>query len=141
MIAKHYSKNLEDTLQLSKQLAKQLKAPDLISLEGDLGVGKTAFTKGLAAALGYKGEVSSPSFTIMNIYDCSNELEVHHYDFYRLNDAEIISQQLQESVNQENVITVVEWATQLGAELPKDTIIIKMAYDENPQARNIKVIE
>ena len=79
--------NTDETVALAANLAKEYPAPHTFCLKGDLGAGKTAFTRGLAKGYGYEGRVSSPTFTIMNIYDTEN-LSIHHYDLYRIADEE-----------------------------------------------------
>ena len=73
-----------ETVQIAKNLAKQAKAGDVYCLSGDLGVGKTVFTKGFAKGLGIQEPVNSPTFTIMQIYEEGN-LPLYHFDVYSAN--------------------------------------------------------
>ena len=77
------SSSAEDTYTIAAQFAKQLKSGDVITLNGDLGAGKTAFTRGVAAGLGLQDTVVSPTFTIVNEYR-RGDLPLFHFDVYRL---------------------------------------------------------
>lgn len=119
------STSLENTLQLAASLGAKLHGGEVIELVSDLGGGKTAFVRGLAQGLGSNDTVSSPSFTISNQYTSKN-LTIHHFDFYRLNEAGIIKQELQEIIDEPNAITVVEWADIIEAVLPKTRLTIQI---------------
>ena len=82
-------KNLEETIALGKALGQRCNAGDIICLTGDLGAGKTHFTKGIALGLGVEDEITSPTFTIINEYD-SGRLKLNHFDVYRVNDPDEI---------------------------------------------------
>jgi len=120
-----------ETNTLAKRLALLLKAGDVITLEGDLGAGKTTFTKGLAQGLGIKRTVSSPTFTIVKEY--SGELPLYHMDVYRLENSD-------EDIGFDeyfhgNGITVIEWAQFIEDYLPKNLLNINITYvDEHSRA-------
>ena len=76
-----------DTEKIGKDLAKTLKGNEIIALYGDLGVGKTAFTRGIADYFGVKNEVSSPTFSIVNEY-AADKFNLYHFDMYRIKTAE-----------------------------------------------------
>ena len=95
-----------------------------MELRSDLGGGKTTFVQGLAAALGYTGHVTSPTFTLSQVYDLPSGLELHHYDLYRLSEAGVVGHELGEDIGDPHVITVIEWAGVAEAELPPDRLII-----------------
>ena len=78
------SKSVSDTESFAEKLAKKYPPPHTFCLSGDLGAGKTAFTRGLAKGYGHKGRVISPTFTIMNIYE--GDINIYHYDLYRISD-------------------------------------------------------
>jgi tRNA threonylcarbamoyladenosine biosynthesis protein TsaE len=84
-----------------------------------VGAGKTTFVKGLAKGLAVDDEVQSPSFTISRVYNGRDDLELVHYDFYRLTDAGIMANELSEMVHDAKVITVVEWADIVEGVLPE----------------------
>lgn len=118
------STSLKQTEFLAYHLAKLLGGGDVITLEGDLGTGKTAFTKGLAKALGIEEPVTSPTFTIIKEYEAS--IPLYHIDAYRLefSDEDI---GLDEYIN-ENGITVIEWAQFIEQYLPEELLNIKIDY-------------
>lgn len=102
------SSSEEDTFAIAKKVADTLKGGETILLDGDLGAGKTTFTKGLAAALGVKDEVTSPTFTIMNVYE-DGRLPLCHLDMYRLESSEEIAELGVSDTAPENAVTVIEW--------------------------------
>ena len=76
------SESEKQTMQFAKQLARQIKAPCIILLKGDLGAGKTHFVKGFAQGMKARAQVTSPTFTIMNIYQ--GKVPIYHFDLYRI---------------------------------------------------------
>lgn len=128
-----------DTERLGKLLGSLIDGQEVIELRADLGGGKTTFVRGLAAGLGSDDMVSSPTFTLNKIYKCRDGLEIHHFDFYRLNEPGIVADQLSESLANEKVITVVEWSNIVSNVLPNKRLIIELALSkEEPDARKIK---
>ncbi|AUJ25134.1 MULTISPECIES: tRNA (adenosine(37)-N6)-threonylcarbamoyltransferase complex ATPase subunit type 1 TsaE [Virgibacillus] len=113
----------ETTIDLGEKLALLLSPGDVVTLEGDLGTGKTTFTKGLATGLGVKRHVSSPTFTIIKEYE--GELPLYHMDVYRLeNSEEDIG--FDEYFHGEG-ITVVEWPQFIASFLPGEYLEVKLA--------------
>jgi tRNA threonylcarbamoyladenosine biosynthesis protein TsaE len=124
-----------DTERIGKILAGLINPPEVIELRADLGGGKTTFTKGFVSGLGGNEKVSSPTFTLNKIYK-TPKAEVHHFDFYRLEDAGVVGDQLQESFENHDVITIVEWADIIKGVLPKDHITIEFkAVADNEDER------
>jgi tRNA threonylcarbamoyladenosine biosynthesis protein TsaE len=97
----------------------------------DLGGGKTTFVQGLAAGLGYAGVVTSPTFTLGNIYDLPDHRELHHYDLYRLNEGGILADELAEDLGDPQIITVIEWAGVAQDRLPKDRLTVNFEVTAN----------
>jgi tRNA threonylcarbamoyladenosine biosynthesis protein TsaE len=121
------STKLEDTQLFSKRLASFLQPGDVITLEGDLGAGKTAFTKGLAVGLGIKRNVNSPTFTIIKEYQ--GNMPLYHMDVYRLEDSyEDLG--FEEYFNG-NGVTVVEWAHLIEEQLPVERLNIFIHHQGN----------
>lgn len=120
----YISNSLEETQQLAEKLASYLGAGDLLTLEGDLGAGKTSFSKGLAKGLGVKGNVNSPTFTIIKEY--KGRLPFFHMDAYRLED-ESEDLGLDEYFEGDGV-TVVEWASMIADQLPANRLAISIQY-------------
>ena len=108
IFGKHTVKNIEETYALAKQIASTLKGGEVILLSGDLGAGKTTFTKGLAKALGIDDEVTSPTFTILNVYE-DGRLKLNHLDMYRVESADELAELGIEDCFDDDSVTVIEW--------------------------------
>lgn len=119
-----------ELINFGREIGQNLHAPAVIELIGDVGAGKTTFTKGLAEGLGVEDQVTSPSFTISKSYTF-NDGFLNHYDFYRLPDPGLMQEDLAESINDESTITVVEWAESVKDILPKGhrTFLITLNED------------
>jgi len=102
-----------------------LSGGETVELASDLGGGKTTFVQGLVAALGYTGAVTSPTFTLSNVYELSDGRQLHHYDLYRLNEGGILAEELAEDLGDPKIITVIEWAGVAESKLPADRLTIK----------------
>lgn len=105
---KHRVKTVEQTYSLAEKLANTLDGGNVILLNGDLGAGKTTFTKGLAKALGVKEEVTSPTFTILNVYE-SGRIRLNHLDMYRVESADELAELGIEDCFDDESVTVIEW--------------------------------
>ena len=108
----------EEMIEFGKEIGSNLEGGSVLELIGDVGAGKTTFTKGLALGLGILETVQSPTFTISRVYEGDN-LTLSHYDFYRLNDYGIMKMELAENLSDPQNITVVEWAGDLADILPE----------------------
>ncbi len=115
----------EDMISFGQELGNSLKGGEIIELIGDVGAGKTTFTKGLAKSLGITDEIQSPTFTISRVYEGAKNNLVH-YDFYRLNDAGIMAIEMQDVIDDPNNITVIEWGEPVREVLPKKYITVKI---------------
>ena len=115
----------EDMISFGQELGHSLKGGEVIELIGDVGAGKTTFTKGLAKSLGITDEIQSPTFTISRVYEGAKNNLVH-YDFYRLNDAGIMAIEMQDVIDDPNNITVIEWGEPVREVLPKKYITVKI---------------
>lgn len=102
-----------------------LRGGEIIELRSDLGGGKTTITRGIASGAGSKDEVSSPSFTIINTYN-TPRFTLQHYDFYRLSEAGIMAEELNESMADPSTVVIVEWGDIVHDLLHKKSIIIKI---------------
>lgn len=127
----------QEMLDYGEQFAKKLAAPAVIELIGDVGAGKTTFVRGLAKGLGVKDPITSPSFTISKQYALPNNKRLVHYDFYRLPDPGLMSEDLQENLTDKNIITIIEWSDSVSNLLPKDRVIINIEYNEDG-SRSVK---
>lgn len=111
--------------EFGQQLGRILSGGEVIELIGDVGAGKTTFTKGLAIGMGIDEVVQSPSFTISRTYENTESVRMVHYDFYRLHDAGVMKQDLQESIEDDKTVTVVEWADIVSGVLPDDRLSLR----------------
>jgi tRNA threonylcarbamoyladenosine biosynthesis protein TsaE len=130
MIWQTSSTSSEDTERLGELLGSQLSGGEVIELRSDLGGGKTTFVRGLARAAGSQNRVSSPTFTLSRIYK-AKKFDVHHFDFYRLNNPGLLKDQLSESLESNNVV-VVEWGDIVKDVLPAD----RLSIDFKPVAQS-----
>ncbi|SOC43585.1 tRNA (adenosine(37)-N6)-threonylcarbamoyltransferase complex ATPase subunit type 1 TsaE [Ureibacillus acetophenoni] len=137
MIFEIIIESLDETNSLASKLANLLEPQDTITLEGDLGAGKTTFTKALAKGLGITRNVNSPTFTIMKQYE--GRLPLNHLDVYRLSDSE-------EDLGWDEIfygdgVTVVEWAHLIEESLPQERLEIEIKrIDENSRKFILKPI-
>lgn len=116
--------SVEKTINLGEQLGKLVKPGDIICLNGDLGAGKTHFTKGIARGLGIEDYITSPTFTIVNEYE--GRLKLYHFDVYRVNDPdEIYAIGFDEYIFSEGV-SVIEWSTYIDELIPKENLSINI---------------
>ena len=121
-------------LALGEKIAKDLAHDDalkVIELVGDVGAGKTTFTRGLAKGLGIKEAVTSPSFTISKTYALADGGNLVHYDFYRLSDPGLMVDDLEENLNNPQNIVVIEWGESISSILPKKHLKIEILYNED----------
>jgi tRNA threonylcarbamoyladenosine biosynthesis protein TsaE len=122
------------------RLGALLRGGDVIELVGDVGAGKTTLTKGLATGLQISEDVQSPSFTISRVYDReTDDIRLAHYDFYRLNDAGIMADELFEATRDPQTITVIEWADIVTGVLPDDHITLTLT-SPTEMSRQIDVV-
>jgi tRNA threonylcarbamoyladenosine biosynthesis protein TsaE len=112
-----------ETEALAAKIARRLKGGELIELASDLGGGKTTFVRGLVGALGSPDKVASPTFTIGKVYE-TDKFEVHHFDFYRLQDAGLAVYELQDLLGDPGIVIVMEWAQIVSHVLPKERLSI-----------------
>ncbi|HEV7700580.1 MAG TPA: tRNA (adenosine(37)-N6)-threonylcarbamoyltransferase complex ATPase subunit type 1 TsaE [Pyrinomonadaceae bacterium] len=131
----------EETFELGRELGESLRAGDVVLLYGGLGAGKTLLTKGVLDALEYDvDEVTSPSFTLVNLYK-TPKLNVYHIDLWRIEEGHdaVTSVGLDEILEAENSAVIIEWAERLGdAKLPGN--IVKVAIDgDGEEPRSITV--
>ena len=117
-----------DTFAFGERLGREAKPGTVIALLGDLGVGKTVLTQGIAAGLGITEPVVSPTFTILQVYE-EGRLPFYHYDVYRIGDPEEMEEVGYEDCFYGEGVCIVEWADLIGELLPEDTIRITIEKD------------
>jgi tRNA threonylcarbamoyladenosine biosynthesis protein TsaE len=119
-------KNEDETKSLGLSIGLSLEGGEIIELVGDVGTGKTTLVKGIAVGLGIDEYIQSPSFTINRVYEGRDDIRLSHYDFYRLDDAGIMADELGEEIGIPNVVTIIEWAGVVEGILPKDRLTINI---------------
>ena len=118
----------EETLKLGTEFANNAKPGTVIALIGDLGVGKTVFTKGIARGLGITDNVTSPTFTILESY-YGGKMPLHHFDVYRIGDVEEMEEVGFDDCVYSEGITIIEWAGIIEEIIPKGTYVVNIAKD------------
>ena len=107
----------EETLELGRKLAREARPGDVYTLVGDLGVGKTVFTQGIADGLGITEPVSSPTFTIVQVYE-EGRMPFYHFDVYRIGDIEEMDEIGYEDYFYGEGLCMIEWANLIEEILP-----------------------
>lgn len=132
----------EETFALGRQIGQQAKAGEVYTLIGDLGVGKTVLTQGVAAGLGIEEPVNSPTFTIMQIYE-EGRLPFYHFDVYRIGDAEEMDEIGYEDYFYGDGVCLIEWANLIEEILPPEhkQITIEKSPDKGYDYRKITIEE
>ena len=129
----------DETQALGKKLAESLRPGDVIAYFGDLGAGKTAFTRGIAEGLGVSEQVTSPTYTIVNEY-LSGRLPLFHFDMYRLGSSDELFDIGWDDYLARGGVCAVEWSERVSDALPEDTIFVDIARtDEHEDWRTITV--
>ena len=126
MIIESFSE--KETYELGQKLGRQAAAGQVITLIGDLGVGKTVFTQGLAAGLGITEPVSSPTFTIVQIYE-EGRLPLYHFDVYRIGDVEEMDEIGYEDYCYGEGVCLIEWANLIEEILPEHLTEVQIEKD------------
>ena len=117
--------SVQETEQLASECAKELKRGDVIAFTGGMGAGKTAFVRGLAKGLGVSGEVSSPTYAIVNEYRGNPAL--YHFDMYRVESSEdLFTTGYYDYLDEGESILAVEWSENITDSLPEQTIYINI---------------
>ena len=127
-----------ETEAIGARLARTLRPGAVLAYQGDLGMGKTAFTRGLARGLGCEGRVTSPTFTIVNEYE--GPIPLFHFDLYRLEDADALFDIGWEDYLARGGVCAVEWSERAEDALPEDTLYVTISrHPENDGWRIITV--
>lgn len=129
--------NAQETEEFAAQMASQLTNGTVLAFTGDLGAGKTTFTRGLCRGLGYEGEVSSPTFAIVHEY-IGGRFPLYHFDMYRV-----------ESVDDlyacgfydylDNGVLAIEWSENIVEALPEGTLFVHLSYGKTENQRIITI--
>ena len=128
----------EETEALGRRLGEKLTPGALVAYTGDLGAGKTAFTRGLAQGLGVTERVTSPTFNIVNEYE-GGRLPLFHFDLYRLGGEDELFDIGWEDYLARGGVCAVEWSERIDSALPPDAVTVSIARGENDNDRIITV--
>lgn len=135
---KRISNHVSETEEFAFNTGKKITPPAVICLTGDLGAGKTAFSRGFAKAFGVEKGVSSPTFTIMRRY--FGRAAVNHFDLYRIEDFnELLDIGFDEYTASD--VSIIEWADKFGEHMPKNALWINISYGADENQRIIEVSE
>ncbi len=126
MIRESFSE--KDTFDIANALARKAQKGDIIALIGDLGAGKTAFTRGFAAGLGITEPVTSPTFTILQVYE-GGRLPLYHFDVYRIGDVSEMDEIGYEDCFWGDGVSIMEWADLVEPIIPDTAMIITISSD------------
>src|SRR3989344_7783533 len=141
------TKSGAETKKLGVLLARTIQQEDrtkkdgalVVSLEGDLGAGKTTFAQGFAEGLGIKERITSPTFVILKIYRVKNKKDLIHIDAYRIGARDLAVLNWKEFVKETRNIILIDWGGRVKKILPKDTIRILFAHHKSDE-RKIKIL-
>lgn len=135
------SKNEKQTFELGKLLGALLKKKDTVALYGDLGAGKTVFVKGLAAGMGIREDITSPTFAFVNEYRYENVL-LYHFDLYRTDTADEVIDIGFYDYFTDDAVCVIEWADKAEELLPNNCIRVYISSDlsKGENCRRIEIV-
>jgi tRNA threonylcarbamoyladenosine biosynthesis protein TsaE len=130
--------SVEETRDLAEAVSGLARSGDVIVLAGDLGAGKTAFVQGFGRGLGVSARITSPTFTLVHVYD-DGRLPVHHLDVYRLDQlSEALDLGLAEMLDEGGVI-LVEWGDAITPVLPHDLLEVRLTFGSGDDDRELAV--
>lgn len=132
--------SVEKTMELGRQLGLKLNSGDIVCLNGDLGAGKTHFTKGVAKGIGIDDQITSPTFTIVNEYE-GGRLKLYHFDVYRVNDPDEIANIGFDEYIFGKGASIIEWSDYIEALIPEEhiSVIIKKIPEKGDNYRSISI--
>lgn len=131
-----YSHSPEETEAFGAKYAAELSPGDVVALEGDLGAGKTAFSRGVLRGLGYTGRVTSPTFAIANEYRTASA-PVVHFDMYRILDLDALYELGFDDYLDGAHIVLIEWSENIAQALPENRRTVTITYGGAPDERRI----
>jgi tRNA threonylcarbamoyladenosine biosynthesis protein TsaE len=123
----------EQTERLGEKLGINLLGGEVIELQSDLGGGKTTLTRGIAKGAGSTDRVASPSFTLSKEYDAPNFV-IRHYDYYRLDDAGLMADELADIVDDKAYVVIIEWGEVVSDVIPKERI--RIVIERQPETED-----
>lgn len=123
----HRVESPEEMVGFGRRMGERLRGGEVVALSGGLGAGKTHFTKGLAAGVGYGGRVTSPTFSLVHEY-AGGRVPVFHFDFYRMEDEEEVLRIGWDEYLDEGGVVVVEWPDRFPGLLPADAVWLEFVH-------------
>ena len=126
--------SVAQTQALGAALARQLKPDDVLLMLGDMGAGKSEFTRGLARGLGVQGPVTSPTFTILQVHE-DGRLPLYHFDWYRLNDVEELYELSMDEYLHAGGVAVVEWPSRAEEAIPESYLEVALEPTDDDSRR------
>ncbi|HHU05589.1 MAG TPA: tRNA (adenosine(37)-N6)-threonylcarbamoyltransferase complex ATPase subunit type 1 TsaE [Clostridiales bacterium] len=132
-----YTKSERETRELGQRLAKHVRPGMVLALYGDLGAGKTALVRGLAAGMGLKARVTSPTFTIVNEYQ--GEIPLFHFDMYRLTGSEELFEIGWEDYLSRGGVLAVEWSENVEDALDGSVVRIRLERGGSENERRVEI--
>ncbi len=130
------TRSAEETLRLGAELGRGAKRGDVFALTGGLGSGKTVIAKGIALGLGIDEEITSPTFTLLEVYE--RDMPLYHFDLYRIEADAEFDQLFFEEYWEGGGVSVIEWADRAGARIPRASIKIEIEYVDS-ETRRIRI--
>ncbi|EGO64283.1 tRNA (adenosine(37)-N6)-threonylcarbamoyltransferase complex ATPase subunit type 1 TsaE [Acetonema longum] len=132
---RYYTSTSDETFSFGREFAQLLQDGDILCLSGDLGAGKTLLAQGIAAGLGIEVEITSPTFTVLDVYQ--GRYTLYHYDWYRLAVPEELQDIGFEEYSGVGSITLIEWADKFPSALPDAYLWIILDAGPEPNSRSI----
>ncbi|HWR28447.1 MAG TPA: tRNA (adenosine(37)-N6)-threonylcarbamoyltransferase complex ATPase subunit type 1 TsaE, partial [Negativicutes bacterium] len=137
VMQQYTSSSPEATREFARKLASFLIVGDVVLLQGDLGAGKTEFVKGLADGLKVKERVTSPTFTLMNLYQ--GTMPVYHFDLYRLDDSEDLANIGFDEFIGGDGVAVIEWPDLFPTEMPDEYVKVELLPGKKTTERSLQI--
>lgn len=134
------TKSSGETQNAAKELAARLRAGDVILLRGEMGAGKTVFTKGLCRALGVEDYVTSPTFTVVNEYE-GKAFPIYHFDLYRIEDEDELLEIGFEEYLQSGGVCIIEWPQNGQRYLPEHRYEVELKKEDGANDRTIVILK
>ena len=131
-----HSRGPADTARIAIAVAAELVADDVVVLGGDLGAGKTTFTKSLGGALGIDEHITSPTFALAQRYD-GGRLVLHHLDVYRINQIEEVADLALPELYESGGVVVIEWGDTIAPALPAQYLLVRFGFGDGDDERTL----
>lgn len=138
-MAIYKTESAAETEKIGFLLGESISQPQVVAMFGELGAGKTAFTRGFAKGMGIDCDVSSPTFALVNEYR-GKDITLYHFDMYRISGWDDLYSTGYFDYLDEGAVLIIEWSENIEAVLPENCIRVEITKTENPNERNIEII-